>query len=74
MPAEQIKNRIIADFWGNMWYNKHNIKVEKRDRFSYYVFIEPVWSKPIGGLHLWYNKCKGNVAKPLRLALGACII
>ena len=37
------------------WYNKHNTKVEKRDRFSYYVFIEPVCSKPIGGLHLWYN-------------------
>ena len=23
------------------WYNKHNTKVEKRNRFSCYVFIEP---------------------------------
>ena len=45
-----------VDFIPVMWYNKHDTKVEKRDRFSYYVFIEPVWSKPIYGLHLWYNK------------------
>ena len=31
-----------VDFIPVMWYNKHDTKVEKRDRFSYYVFIEPV--------------------------------
>ena len=42
----------MVEIPGQGGYNKHKIKEEKRNRFSVYVFIESVCSKPIGGLLL----------------------